>query len=41
MNWIMKSKTIVNRGKIDTNQWMTRKLWGFASEPPFHTEEQH
>ena len=30
-----KVKQLSSRGKIDTNQWMTRKLWGFASEPPF------
>ena len=30
-----KVKQLSSRGKIDTDQWMTRKLWGFASEPPF------
>tara|TARA_A100001037_G_scaffold215564_1_gene193508 strand:- start:4829 stop:6295 length:1467 start_codon:yes stop_codon:yes gene_type:complete len=30
-----KVKQLSSRGKIDTDQWMTKKLWGFASEPPF------
>ena len=23
------------QGGVPTEQWMTRRLWGFASEPPF------
>ncbi|MBM32071.1 MAG: hypothetical protein CL764_04340 [Chloroflexi bacterium] len=30
-----KVKQLATRNNVPTDQWITKKLWGFASEPPF------
>ena len=30
-----KVKQLATRNNVATDQWITKKLWGFASEPPF------
>jgi hypothetical protein len=34
MGALLDNESLVQAG-VPTNEWMTRKLWGFASEPPF------
>ena len=30
-----KIEQLASRNKVPTDEWITKKLWGFASEPPF------